>query len=94
MQPPQPEGVYAFTQNRKNWKPSEGSARYRLLPYTPSGARPPSFYATFDAPAANVTRTRRAVLLAFQALGLANDPLVVELAAAGARIVLDATTVP
>jgi hypothetical protein len=89
VQPPQPEGVYAFTQNRKNWKPSEGSARHRRSLYTRiwrSAAFP--FYATFDAPAANVTCTRRVPSRSpLQALALANDPLVVELAAAfGARI--------
>ncbi|MDG1985424.1 MAG: PSD1 and planctomycete cytochrome C domain-containing protein [Planctomycetota bacterium] len=89
VQPPQPEGVYAFTQNRKSWKPSEGSARHRRSLYTRiwrSAAFP--FYTTFDAPAANVTCTRRVPSRSpLQALALANDPLVVELAAAfGARI--------
>ena len=89
MQPPQPEGVYAFTQNRKNWKPSEGSARHRRSLYTRiwrSAAFP--FFTTFDTPAANVTCTRRVPSRSpLQALALANDPLVVELAAAfGARI--------
>jgi len=89
VQPPQPEGVYAFTQNRKNWKPSEGSARHRRSLYTRiwrSAAFP--FYTTFDTPAANVTCTRRVPSRSpLQALALANDPLVVELAAAfGARI--------
>ena len=89
VQPPQPEGVYAFTQNRKNWKPSEGSARHRRSLYTRiwrSAAFP--FYSTFDTPAANVTCTRRVPSRSpLQALALANDPLVVDLAAAfGARI--------
>ncbi len=89
VQPPQPEGVYAFTQNRKNWKPSEGSARHRRSLYTRiwrSAAFP--FFTTFDTPAANVTCTRRVPSRSpLQALALANDPLVVELAAAfGARI--------
>lgn len=96
VQPPQPEGVYAFTQNRKNWKPSEGSARHRRSLYTRiwrSAAFP--FFTTFDTPAANVTCTRRVPSRSpLQALALANDPLVVELAAAfGARIAgLDADT--
>ena len=89
VQPPQPEGVYAFTQNRKNWKPSEGSARHRRSLYTRiwrSAAFP--FYTTFDTPAANVTCTRRVPSRSpLQALALANDPLVVELAAAfGTRV--------
>ncbi|MDG2125663.1 MAG: DUF1553 domain-containing protein, partial [Verrucomicrobiales bacterium] len=32
--PPQPEGVYAFTQNRKNWRTSTGGDRFRRTMYT------------------------------------------------------------
>src|SRR5207237_6266692 len=32
--PPQPEGVYAFTQLNKDWKPSAGADRYRRGLYT------------------------------------------------------------
>ncbi|MEM9379664.1 MAG: PSD1 and planctomycete cytochrome C domain-containing protein [Planctomycetota bacterium] len=82
VQPPQPDGVYAFTQNRKSWKASEGTARFRRSLYTRIWRSAPfPFYATFDAPAANQTCTRRIPSrTALQALALANDPMVMELA--------------
>lgn len=89
VQPPQPEGVYAFTQNRKSWKTSEGGAHLRRALYTRIWRSAPyPFYATFDAPAANITCTHRVPSrTALQALALANDPMVIGLAAAfGERI--------
>ncbi|MEM6567941.1 MAG: DUF1553 domain-containing protein, partial [Planctomycetota bacterium] len=92
VQPPQPDGVYAFTQNRKNWKASEGTARFRRSLYTRIWRSAPyPFFATFDAPAANQTCTRRVPSRTpLQALALANDPMVIELAAEfGRRVCRD-----
>ena len=89
VQPPQPEGVYAFTQSAKQWTPSEGAARFRRSLYTRSWRSAPfPFYTTFDAPLASATCTRRDRSTSpLQALALANDPLTIELAAAlGERI--------
>jgi len=89
VQPPQPEGVYAFTQSAKQWTASEGSARHRRSLYTRSWRSAPfPFYTTFDAPLASATCTRRDRSTSpLQALALANDPLTIELAAAlGERI--------
>jgi hypothetical protein len=83
VQPPQPEGVFAFTQSMKSWQATEGTDRYRRTLYTRlwrSSTYP--FLLTFDAPEANVTCTRRArSSTALQALTLANDPMLLELAA-------------
>ncbi len=94
VQPPQPAGVYAFTQSRKSWKPSTGADRYRRTLYTRiwrSAAYP--FAITFDAPVANVACTKRATSnTPLQALTLANDPMMIEIAAAlGKRLVTEAT---
>lgn len=82
VQPPQPDGVYAFTQAGKNWRTSPGSDRFRRSLYTRIWRSAPyPFYSTFDAPSASVTCTRRARATSpLQALALANDPMVVELA--------------
>ena len=83
VQPPQPEGVFAFTQSNKSWSASEGSDRYRRTLYTRiwrSSTHP--FLTTFDYPPANVTCTRRERSnTPLQALALANDPMILELAA-------------
>lgn len=83
VQPPQPAGVFAFTQSKKSWKPAEGEDRYRRTLYTRlwrSSTYP--FLTTFDAPVANVTCTRRGRSnTALQALTMANDPMVLEIAA-------------
>ncbi|TDJ77177.1 MAG: DUF1549 domain-containing protein [Planctomycetota bacterium] len=90
VQPPQPDGVFAFTQSVKNWLPSEGEDRYRRTLYTRiwrSSTYP--FLTTFDAPAANVTCTRRIRSnTALQALVLANDAMMMELARGLARRVM------
>lgn len=89
VQPPQPAGVFAFTQSRKSWNPSEGSDRYRRSLYTRIWRSSPfPFYAVFDAPAASATCTRRTRSnTALQALTLANDAMVLEFAEAlGAQL--------
>ena len=87
VQPPQPEGVFDFTQSRKSWKADEGGDRYRRSLYTRiwrSSTYP--FHVTFDAPVANVSCTRRGrSSTALQALTLANDPMILELATALGR---------
>ncbi len=88
--PPQPQGIYIFTQNNKNWKVSEGDDRYRRGMYTYFWrSSPDPFLMTFDAPNANVSCTRRVRSnTPLQALTLANDAAFVEMAQALATRVL------
>jgi hypothetical protein len=83
VQPPQPDGVFAFTQSRKTWNADEGDGRYRRSLYTRIWRSSPfPFYTTFDAPSASNSCTRRGRSnTALQALTLANDPMILELAA-------------
>jgi len=83
VQPPQPPGVYAFTQANKRWETSPVDERFRRSLYTRIWRSAPyPFYSTFDAPSASVACTRRASSTSpLQALALANDPMVLELAA-------------
>ena len=83
LQPPQPDGVFAFTQSSRSWKASQGEDRFRRSLYTRLWrAATYPFHLTFDAPAANVTCTRRGrSSTPLQALTLANDPMVLEIAA-------------
>jgi hypothetical protein len=80
VHPPQPDGVYAFTQNRKNWKASTGADRYRRGMYTffyRSAAHP--FLTTFDAPNFQTTCTKRLRSnTPLQALAMANDEAMLE----------------
>lgn len=80
--PPQPEGIYRFTQQVKYWKESAGGDRYRRGMYTYFWRSSPyPFLTTFDAPDANVTCTRRVRSnTPLQALTLANDKAFVEIA--------------
>ncbi len=80
--PPQPAGIYDFTQNQKNWKPSEGADRYRRGVYTHLWrSSPDPFLTTFDAPSGNVTCTRRVRSnTPLQSLTMANDAAFVEIA--------------
>jgi mono/diheme cytochrome c family protein len=73
--PPQPEGVGQFTQVRRNWTPSDGSARYRRGLYTHFWrAAPHPALTVFDAPDAGTTCTRRSRSnTPLQALTLLND---------------------
>jgi mono/diheme cytochrome c family protein len=88
--PPQPEGIYAFTQNKKFWPATTGPDRYRRGMYTyfwRSGPYP--FLVTFDAPDANAACTRRIRSnTPLQALTLANDPAFVEMASGLAKRIL------
>jgi mono/diheme cytochrome c family protein len=80
--PPQPEGVYAFTQNKKDWKTSTGPARYRRALYTTFiRSAPYPLFTTFDSPDFGSTCTRRIRSnTPLQSLTLANDASFVELA--------------
>ena len=81
VQPPQPDGVFAFTQSKKSWIPTEGPGRFRRSLYTRIWRSSPyPFYGTFDAPSAGVACTRRLTSKTpLQALALINDPMVMEL---------------
>jgi mono/diheme cytochrome c family protein len=73
--PPQPDGVYKFTQVDKGWKASTGDDRYRRGMYTYFWrSAPHPQLVTFDAPDASVTCTRRnRSNTPLQALTLLND---------------------
>lgn len=88
--PPQPEGIYVLTQQVKDWPVDKGPNRYRRGMYTFFWrSSPDPFLATFDAPDATTTCTRRARSnTPLQALTLANDRAFFELAAGLARRLL------
>ena len=80
--PPQPEGVFDFTQDKKPWKTSTGRDRYRKGIYTHlwRSSLYPSM-AVFDFPEPNVTCTRRIRSnTPLQSLTLANDETFFEFA--------------
>ena len=88
--PPQPAGVYAFTQKKKNWPTSQGTDRFRRTMYTFFyRSSPHPMLTAFDAPRFNVTCTRRGRSnTPLQSLMVANDPGLFELAEAlAARVV-------
>lgn len=89
--PPQPEGIYAFTQNKKFWPATTGADRYRRGMYTYFWRSSPyPFLVTFDAPDANAACTRRIRSnTPLQALTLANDPAFVEMARGAAQRILN-----
>jgi hypothetical protein len=89
--PPQPQGIYAFTQQKKFWPETTGPDRYRRGLYTYFWRSSPyPFLVTFDAPDANAACTRRIRSnTPLQALTLANDRSFVEMAGALAARVLD-----
>jgi hypothetical protein len=80
--PPQPEGVYAFTQVNKAWPTETGRNRYRRGLYTFFfRSAPYPLFTTFDAPDFQAVCTRRLRSnTPLQALTLANDPAFFELA--------------
>jgi len=90
VHPPQPEGVFRFTQVPREWKPSTGADRYRRGMYTYFWRSAPHPGLTvFDAPDATVTCTRRnRSNTPLQALTLLNDQAHVEFAQALATRVL------
>jgi hypothetical protein len=80
--PPQPEGVFAFTQVPRDWKASKGSDRYRRGMYTYFWRSAPHPALTvFDAPESTATCTRRnRSNTPLQALTLLNDQAFLEFA--------------
>lgn len=80
--PPQPQGIYKFTQQVKFWPETTGPDRYRRGMYTFFWRSSPNpFLITFDAPVANTTCTRRVRSnTPLQALTLANDVTYLEVA--------------
>jgi mono/diheme cytochrome c family protein len=88
--PPQPEGIYRFTQIDKHWKATTGPDRYRRGLYTYFWRSAPHPGLTvFDAPDATTTCTRRnRSNTPLQALTLLNDQGYFELAQGLARRIL------
>ena len=80
--PPQPEGIYILTQQKKAWPEDKGEDRYRRGMYTYIWRTAPyPLLPTFDAPDANTTCTRRSRSnTPLQALTLANDRAFFEIA--------------
>lgn len=87
VRPPQPDGVYAFTQTAKNWTTSTGGDRYRRGLYTFFfRSSPYPLLTTFDAPDFQTVCTRRVRSnTPLQSLTLANDPAFLEIARGLAR---------
>ncbi|MCF6311139.1 MAG: PSD1 and planctomycete cytochrome C domain-containing protein [Verrucomicrobiales bacterium] len=81
VHPPQPDGVYAFTQNKKTWNVETDSNRYRRALYTQFyRSAPYPMLTTFDSPdfqSVCTQRTRSNTPL--QALTLANDETLFEM---------------
>ncbi|HQR33074.1 MAG TPA: PSD1 and planctomycete cytochrome C domain-containing protein, partial [Blastocatellia bacterium] len=80
VRPPQPEGVYAFTQNKKNWVATPGADRFRRALYTQFfRSAPYPLFTTFDSPDFQQVCTRRfRSNTPLQSLTLANDPAFLE----------------
>ncbi|HAH47996.1 MAG TPA: hypothetical protein DCM07_24710 [Planctomycetaceae bacterium] len=79
--PPQPEGIYVLTQNKKSWPEEQDADRFRRGMYTFFWRSSPyPMLPTFDAPNSNTTCTRRVRSnTPLQALTLANDQSLFEL---------------
>jgi hypothetical protein len=90
VHPPQPEGIYVLTQQKKSWPEEQGPERYRRGMYTQFWRSSPyPLMPTFDAPDANTTCTRRVRSnTPLQSLTLANDRAFVELSQSLATRVL------
>jgi hypothetical protein len=80
VRPPQPDGVYAFTQVKRRWLVSTGPDRYRRALYTTFyRSAPHPLFSTFDVPGLSTVCTRRVRSnTPLQALTLANDEMFVE----------------
>ena len=93
VHPPQPDGVFDFTQDPKPWPTEMGDDRYRRGMYTHFWRSSPyPALIVFDAPDGNVTCTRRVRSnTPLQALTLANDIQFVECAVALAEDLMQST---
>ena len=80
IRPPQPRGIYAFTQNKKNWNTTTGEDRYRRGMYIVFfRSAPYPLFGTFDVPDFQTSCTRRPRSnTPLQALNIANDPAFIE----------------
>ena len=87
VRPPQPAGVYAFTQTDKKWVAADDGDRYRRALYTVFyRSAPYPLFTTFDAPDFQTVCTRRVRSnTPLQALTVANDEAFLELARGLAR---------
>ncbi len=87
VHPPQPDGVYAFTQAAKRWVADTDGDRFRRAMYTEFfRSAPHPLFTTFDAPDFQTVCTRRdRSNTPLQALTVANDEVFVELARAMAQ---------
>jgi mono/diheme cytochrome c family protein len=96
VNPPQPEGIYIVTQQKKPWAESTGPERYRRGMYTYFWRSSPyPMLPTFDAPDANGTCTRRnRSNTPLQALTLANDRSFHEFAVALAERIMSLGPLP
>lgn len=96
VNPPQPEGIYIVTQQKKPWAESTGPDRYRRGMYTYFWRSSPyPMLPTFDAPDANGTCTRRnRSNTPLQALTLANDRSFHEFAVALAERIMSLGPMP
>ena len=90
---PQPDGIYDFTQNKKDWPTSTGTDRYRRTMYTIFyRSAPYPLLSTFDAPDFSTVCTMRVRSnTPLQSLTVANDPVFTELAQGLAQRILDTT---
>jgi mono/diheme cytochrome c family protein len=88
--PPQPEGVFDFTQDKKPWNAAKGADRFRRGMYTYLWRSSPyPAMMVFDFPDANVACTRRSRSnTPLQSLTLANDQTFFEFAQGLAKRVL------
>ena len=91
IKPPQPNGIYAFTQNKKNWNTTTGEDRYRRGMYIVFfRSAPYPLFGTFDVPDFQTTCTRRPRSnTPLQALNISNDPAFIEFAQALALRVIE-----
>ncbi len=90
---PQPDGIYDFTQNKKDWPTATGEERYRRTMYVMFyRSAPYPLMSTFDAPDFSTVCTRRVRSnTPLQSLTVANDVVFTELAEGlGQRILNDA----
>ena len=95
VHPPQPDGVYSFTQNRKSWQTDTGPDRFRRGMYTMFyRSAPYPALTTFDSPDFQSVCTRRARSnTPLQALTMANDAAMFELAQLlGRRVMAEASS--
>lgn len=89
---PQPDGIYDFTQNKKNWPTATGADRFRRTMYVMFyRSAPYPLLSTFDAPDFSTVCTRRVRSnTPLQSLTVANDVVFTELAAGlAARVLRD-----